>query len=94
MQLFLLLLVWLLIAIGAHFTVKRYFLASFLAAGAMVIATQVAGYLQIKQVDPFWQVSSLVGFLLALIVALVVGLPFRLVRLLSGEDSRKSGGQE
>lgn len=94
MQLFLLLLVWLLIAIGAHFTVKRYFLASFLAAGAMVVATQVAGYLQIQQVDPFWQVSSLVGFLLALIVALVVGLPFRLVRLLSSEDSRKSGRQE
>jgi membrane protein DedA with SNARE-associated domain len=91
MQLFLLFVAWMAIAAGMHFTVERYFLASFLAACAMVIVTQVASYLQIERLDPLWMISSLVGFCLALVVALVTGLPFRIVRQLrkknlSGSD--------
>jgi hypothetical protein len=48
----------------------------------MVAALQVASYLQIGRPDPVWPLSSLVGFLLAGIVALAVGLPFRVRRII------------
>ncbi len=91
MQLFLLFMVWVIIAAGVHFAVKHYFLASFLAAGAMVVATQIAGYLQIEELDPFWLISSIVGYFMALVVALLVGLPFRLLRQLRNNDPLGSG---
>ena len=81
-QLLLLFLAWLVIALGYHFSIRNYFLASFLAAVAMVIAQQAAGYLQTGTIDPIWPLSSLIGFLLSGIVALIVGLPFRIIRIL------------
>lgn len=81
MQLFLLFLAWLAIAIGCHASIRRYYLASFTAACAMVAALQLASYLQTGQPDPLWPLSSLVGFCLAVIVALVAGLPFRVRRI-------------
>ena len=81
-QLLLLFLAWLVIAVGCHFSIRNYFLASFLAASAMVVAQQAAGYLQTGAIDPLWPLSSVIGFLLAGIVALLVGLPFRILRLL------------
>ena len=90
-QLFLLFIVWVVIAAAVHFAVKRYFLAAFLAAAGMVVATQIAGYLQIKELDPFWMISSIVGYFMALVVALLVGLPFRLLRQLRNNDSLESG---
>jgi hypothetical protein len=82
MQLFLLFLAWLTIAVGCHASMRNYYLASLTAACAMVVALQVASYLQTGKPDPLWPLSSLVGFLLAGIVALAVGLPFRIRRII------------
>jgi hypothetical protein len=81
MQLLLLFLAWLAIAIGCHASIRNYYLASLAAACAMVAALQLASYLQTGKPDPLWLLSSLIGFLLAGIVALVVGLPFRIMRV-------------
>ncbi len=91
MQLFLLFVAWVIIAAGVHFAVRHYFLASFVAACAMVLATQFASYLQTGGLDPFWVISSIVGFFMASIVALLVGLPFRLLRQLRSKDLPESG---
>ena len=91
MHLFLLFVAWVIIAVGIHFTVKRYFLASFLAAVAMVLATQVAGYLQTGGFDPLWLLSCAVGFSMALVMALLVGLPFRVLRQLRNTSLSESG---
>lgn len=80
-QLVLLFLAWLAIAVGCHATIRRYYLASFTAACGMVAALQLASYLQIGKPDPLWALSSLIGFCLAVIVALAAGLPFRLRRI-------------
>ena len=81
MQLFLLFLAWLAIAIGCHASIRRYYLASCTAACAMVVALQLASYLQTGKPDPLWPLSSLIGFCLGLIVALAIGLPFRVRRI-------------
>jgi hypothetical protein len=80
-QLVLLFLAWLVIAIGCHASIRRYYLASFAAACAMVAALQLASYLQTGKPDPLWPLSTLIGFCLAAIVALATGLPFRLRRI-------------
>lgn len=87
-QLLLLFLAWVLIALGCHLTIRHYFAASLLAACAMVAAQQLAGYLQVGTLDPLWYLSTLIGFAMASIVALVIGLPFRVVRSLqhAGKD--------
>ena len=82
MQLFLLFLAWLAIAIGCHASIRNYYLASLTAACAMVAALQIASYLQTGMLDPLWLLSSLVGFCLASIVALVAGLPFHIRRII------------
>jgi hypothetical protein len=89
MQLLLLLLAWLAIAIGCHTSIRKYYLASFTAACAMVAAQQLAGYLQTGRPDPLWPLSSLVGFFLAVIVALVTGLPFRVRRIIRDHYDNK-----
>ncbi len=91
MQLFLLFVAWVIIAAGIHFAVKHYFPASILAACAMVVATQFASYLQTGGLDPVWLISSVVGFFMAMVVALLVGLPFRLLRQLRNNDPPGSG---
>jgi peptidoglycan biosynthesis protein MviN/MurJ (putative lipid II flippase) len=82
MQLFLLFLAWLAIAVGCHTSIRNYYSASLTAACAMVAALQLASYLQTGKPDPLWPLSSLIGFFLAGIVALAVGLPFRVRRII------------
>jgi len=74
--------------IGAvtHAVIKTYFLASFIAACAMVVEMQIASYIELGYLDPFWQISSVTGFFMASIVALIVGLPFRAKRIVKHED--------
>jgi hypothetical protein len=88
LQLFLLFLAWLAIAIGCHAGIRNYYLASLTAACAMVAALQLASYLQTGKSDPLWPISSLVGFCLAGILALVAGLPFRIRRVIHDTDER------
>jgi uncharacterized membrane protein YjjB (DUF3815 family) len=88
LQLFLLFLAWLAIAIGCHASIRNYYLASLTAACAMVAALQLASYLQTGEPDPLWPISSLIGFCLGGILALVAGLPFRIRRVIRDTHDR------
>lgn len=85
-QLLLIFLAWLAIATGCHFSCKRYYPASLLAAGLMVVIVHFAGYLETGKLDPLWYLTSVIGFLLGGILALIVGLPFRVMRHLRDSD--------
>jgi presenilin-like A22 family membrane protease len=52
----------------------------------MVVVTQIASYIELGYLDPFWLIASLTGFFMASIVALIVGLPFRIKRSIERED--------
>jgi peptidoglycan biosynthesis protein MviN/MurJ (putative lipid II flippase) len=82
----LLLISWVVIAAGCHSYIKNYFLASFVAACVMVVGVQIASYIELGYVDPFWLISSINGFFMASIVALIVGLPFKVKRGMKRED--------
>jgi len=75
-----------LISAGCHAFIKRYFLASFVAACTVVVGMQVASYIELGHLDPFWHISSVTGFFMASILALIVGLPFRVKRKVGDED--------
>ena len=75
-----------LIASGCHAFIKRYFLASFVAATGVVAGIQIASYIELGYLDPFWLISSVTGFFMASILALIVGLPFMMKRKVKDED--------
>jgi hypothetical protein len=75
-----------LIAAGCHAFIKRYFLASFIAATGVVAGIQLASYIELGYLDPFWLISSVTGFFMASILALIVGLPFMMKRKVEYED--------
>ena len=75
-----------LIAAGCHAFIKRYFLASFLAAIGVVVGIQIASYIELGYLDPFWLISSVTGFVMESILALIVGLPFKIKRNIKDED--------
>lgn len=80
MQILLLFASWILISLGCHTFIKHYFMASFVAATAGMACVLYSGYLELGHLDPYWHISSITGFFMAGIVALVVGLPFRIMR--------------
>lgn len=86
MQLLLLLGAWLLLSVCSHVFIRHYYLASFVASVASVGVILYAGYAELGHPDPFWFVTAITGFFMAGIVALVVGLPFRVMRTLNNED--------
>ena len=45
-----------------------------------------SGYMELGHLDPYWHVSSISGFFIAGIIALIVGLPFRIIRTVKNED--------
>lgn len=73
-------LLWLVIALVTHALLPRYGVAAVVSAVMMVLATQLASFMELGHVDPWWVLSSLVALGMALVVTLLVGLPFRLVR--------------
>jgi peptidoglycan biosynthesis protein MviN/MurJ (putative lipid II flippase) len=87
LKLLLLLVAWIAISAGCHAYIRRYFAASFVAACACVVVLQLASYAELGHPDPFWQVTSVTGFFMAGIVALIVGLPFRIKRVVDSEDA-------
>jgi len=74
------------IAAGCHAFINRYFLASFVAACAIVVGIQVASYIELGYIDPFWHIASVTGFFMASIIALIVGVPFKIKRKVKHED--------
>lgn len=91
MIIFLLLVLGVLVAAGFHLFMKRYLLASFLSACVMVAGMQAASYIELGHADPFWLISSVTGFFMAGILALLVGLPFRIMRSIGNDDSDHVG---
>ena len=47
---------------------------------------QVASYIELGYLDPFWKITSVTAFFMASILALIVGLPFRIKRKVGDED--------
>jgi membrane protein DedA with SNARE-associated domain len=86
-QILTLLVSWILVSVGCHALIKRYFLATFVASFASVAVLLYAGYIELGHLDPLWHVSSITGFFMAGIVALVVGLPFRIRRTIRDDDA-------
>jgi uncharacterized membrane protein YjjB (DUF3815 family) len=79
LKIILLLLSWIAIAVACHVYIKRYYMASL--AGAIAIM----GYIELGYLDPLWFVGTVSSFFMGSLVALIVGLPFRLVRNLDKE---------
>jgi len=77
---------WVLVAAACHLFIKRYFLAAFLSACIMVLGIHFASYIELGYMDPYWWISSVTGFFMASIVALIVGLPFKVKRSLKNGD--------
>jgi len=75
-----------LIAAGCHAFIKSYFLASIVAASAVVAGIQVASYIELGHIDPYWQIASVTGFFMASVIALLVGVPFRIMRAVEHDD--------
>jgi membrane protein DedA with SNARE-associated domain len=86
MQILVLLVAWILIAVGCHVFIRHYFMASFLASVASVLVMLYSGYMELGHLDPYWHISSISGFFMAGIIALIVGLPFRIMRTVTRED--------
>jgi len=86
LQIFILVVSWVVIAVGYHTYIKNYYLATFVAACTIVAVTQIAGYIELGYMDPLWLITSVTGFFMASIVALIVGLPFRVKRTIKRED--------
>jgi hypothetical protein len=63
-----------------HSLVRSYAKASGLAAVVATIVFQVAATIHLGHVDPFALVALVTGGAVALIVALLIGIPFRVVR--------------
>ena len=77
---------WVVIAVLCHIYIKNYYLSSFLAACAIVIATQIASYIELGHIDPLWVISSVTGLFMGGLLALIVGLPFKLMRSANRTD--------
>lgn len=85
-QILIFLMAWVLISAGCHLAIKHYFMASFVAACASAAVVLYASYIELGHLDPFWYISLIAGFLMAGIVALIVGLPFRIRRTIKNDD--------
>jgi hypothetical protein len=68
------------VAVGSHWTIRRYLLASIVAAMLASVAFQVVIYLKEGYLDSFFLIALGFGALVALGIAAIVGIPFMLVR--------------
>ena len=74
-------------AIVVHAFIRNYLKACTIAAVVATIVFQVAAYVHLGHLDPFAIVALVVGGAVAFVAALVVGLPYRVVR------SRNASGE-
>jgi hypothetical protein len=77
MGLFVLLVVALLSATLWHRFVPRYAIAVVGATLSTAVAFQVIAFIQLGYLDPFFLIAAATSGGLALLIAIVVGLPFR-----------------
>jgi membrane protein DedA with SNARE-associated domain len=62
-------------ALVYHFKVQNYLVASVLSAITASVLFQIIGYFVEGYLDPFFIVAAIVGGVVALIIAFVVGIP-------------------
>ena len=74
------------LAAGAHYFLRRFFLASLLSALASTALFQVIAALYIGYFDPFWPIAVMFSAPIALAISLIVGLLMWISRA-----SRKKG---
>jgi hypothetical protein len=67
-------------AVAWHRLLPRYMLASFGACGTSVVVFQVVAYLQLGHIDAFTPFAVIATAVLALPIALLIGLPYRAER--------------
>ena len=68
------------IAVFAHAKIKKYFIASVLAAIVSSICFQIIGFFVLGYLDPFFLIALFMGALVAFVLALLAGVPFFMVR--------------
>ena len=62
------------VAAGAHYFLRRFFLASILSALASTALFQIIAALYIGYFDPFWPIAVMFSAPIALGISLIVGL--------------------
>lgn len=62
------------VAAGAHYFLRRFFLASILSALASTALFQIIAALYIGYFDPFWPIAVMFSAPIALAISLIVGL--------------------
>ena len=70
-----------------HWLVPRYIAAVVGATITTATAFQFVAYLHLGYLDPFFLVAMITSSMMAAVIALLVGLPFRAVRRSFGADS-------
>lgn len=70
----------LVVGIAAHAFIRRYFLASVVSAVAVDVFFHFFAYLQLGYIDPFFVVSLITAGVIALIISMLIGIPFMLKR--------------
>lgn len=63
-----------------HWRMRRFIIASLLAAFLAAVAFQIVGYFVLGYLDPFVLIALVVSMVLAFAIAVVVGLLLRLAR--------------
>lgn len=58
------------------FYLRKYLLAAVISATLSTVVFQVIGYLIMGYLDPFFLIALILGWIVAFIVGLLVGLPF------------------
>ncbi len=66
----------LLVGVACHYFIRTYFFAAVVATVIVVIVIQVISYLQLGYLDPFYKIAMVTSGAMAIVVSLVIGLPF------------------
>ena len=70
-----------------HWVLRSYGLAVFGATVTTVVLFQVAAYVKLGYLDPFFVVAMATSAAMALGISAIVGLPFRFARKQRGSDT-------
>lgn len=68
-------------ALASHALIRKYLVASLVAAFLSVVAFQGLNYAHLGYVDPFLPVAVVLSAAICFILSLAIGLPFRRKRL-------------
>lgn len=60
----------------AHYFIKKYLLALIISAIIATISFQIAVYIHVGYLDPFFIIALFIGGLIALGISAIIGIPF------------------